>query len=279
MGQFGVAVYSYYFNRRALLTPGKEQISRVHCHGGNASTEEAKDYFRCGMRHPKDDLEDEAVRFLAAYHEALLAGGSGDTDTPVPPEGPGSMEGIRACLRRLEMDRRRSATSPAGNIPSRVGRFQLIRELGQGSFGIVFLAEDPVLNRRVALKVPRPESLFTTDLRQRFLREAKAAACLDHPNIVPVYEAGEADHVCYISGGYCPGPTLAVWLKGQPNLAPPRTAASLVTTLADAMQHAHDRASPPNYLFMRWPWGRHRRQVQRNHGHLPHRHPHQMRRS
>ena len=73
------------------------------------------------------------------------------------------------------------AEPPSGNIPSdlpgTIGRFQVLRELGRGGHGVVLLAYDPHLNRRVALKVPRPETLMTPDLRRRFLREAEAAAC------------------------------------------------------------------------------------------------------
>src|SRR5262245_43868080 len=82
-------------------------------------------------------------------------------------------------------------------VPARFGRFRVLCELGRGGHGVVFLAFDPVLNRQVALKVPRLEMLLTREMRQRFLREAQAAAGLDHPGIVPVYEAGEADSVCY----------------------------------------------------------------------------------
>jgi WD40 repeat protein len=212
-----------------------------------------------------EELDDEAVRLLAAYHEALLAGRpaeGGDKDTPLPAESSASIEGLQACLRRLEDERRRISDSErsAAHVEEaggrRVGRFQLMRELGHGSFGIVFLALDPVLHREVAVKVPRPEALFTPDLRQRFLREAQSAAGLEHPHIVPVYEAGEADGICYIASAYCPGPTLAAWLKEQPNLVSPRIAASLVTILAEAMQHAHDRGvlhrdlKPGNILLM-----------------------------
>ncbi len=63
-----------------------------------------------------------------------------------------------------------------------------MRELGSGGSGVVFLARDPVLGRFVALKIPRPETLFVTGLRRRFIREAQAAARLTHPNLVPVYE-------------------------------------------------------------------------------------------
>ena len=72
-----------------------------------------------------------------------------------------------------------------------------------------------VLNRLVALKIPRPEVLFVKDLRHRFVREAQAAARLKHPNLVSVHEAGEAGTVCYIASTYCDGPNLSVWLKNN----------------------------------------------------------------
>jgi WD40 repeat protein len=73
------------------------------------------------------------------------------------------------------------------------------------------------------------------------LREAEAAAGLDHPHIVPVHEVGEAANVCYIVSAYCPGPTLAAWIREQPRPVSARLAASLILQLAAAMQHAHER--------------------------------------
>ena len=124
---------------------------------------------------------------------------------------------------------------------SRFGRFQILTTLGQGGFGIVFLAWDPTLRRQVALKVPQPETLMTPEARKRFQREAHAAAGLDHPNIVPVYETGSVGSVTYIAAAYCPGPTLADWLARQVQPLPVRDAARLVATLAHAVEHAHER--------------------------------------
>src|SRR5262249_51866924 len=121
------------------------------------------------------------------------------------------------------------------------GRFLIRRELGRGAFGIVFLAHDPHLRREVALKVPRAEVLVSPEARQRFLREARAAAGLDHPNVGPGYEAGEGGAVCYIASAYCPGTTLARWLKQRAEPVPAREAAALVAALADGVEHAHSR--------------------------------------
>jgi WD40 repeat protein/serine/threonine protein kinase len=120
-------------------------------------------------------------------------------------------------------------------------RYRVVRLLGQGGHGIVYLATDELLHRPVALKVPRLGVWFPSHARHRFLHEAQAAAALDHPNIVPVFEAGEFDGLPYIASAFCPGRTLSAWLGGRLTPVPERDAASLVVRLADAMEHAHGR--------------------------------------
>jgi len=105
----------------------------------------------------------------------------------------------------------------------------------------VFLAWDPTLRRQVALKVPQPETLVTPEARKRFQREAHAAAGLDHPSIVPVYESGSVGTVTYIAAAYIAGPTLALWLSHQTRPVPTQDAARLVATLARVVEHAHER--------------------------------------
>lgn len=123
--------------------------------------------------------------------------------------------------------------------PERLGRFEIVRELGRGGCGVVFLARDPLLDRLVAVKVPRADLAFTEDTRRRFRREARAAAGLDHPNIVPLHEAGEIGPICFLVSAYCPGPTLADWLRDRVEPVPFADAAALIATLADAVAHAH----------------------------------------
>jgi len=130
-------------------------------------------------------------------------------------------------------DRPRVATA------RKFGRFEIVRELGRGGLGVVFLAHDPVLNRQVAIKIPRPEALMTPDLRLRFAREAQAAARLTHPHLVSVYEVGEVGPICYIASAFVEGPNLAVWLRGRRPAPTAQQAASIVAVLADAMQYAH----------------------------------------
>jgi tetratricopeptide (TPR) repeat protein len=203
-------------------------------------------------------LDEQYADWLAACDEALAAGREGATSLEgpgIPPEVRQALAEDVSCLRLLrEMfpqpvpsGQSSAQEPPAGPRPpsdapvAQLGRFELRRELGHGSYGLVYLAYDPLLRREVALKVPRVEALLTAELRARFLRESRAGAGLDHPNLVAVYEAGEAGPVCYIASAYCPGPTLAAWLKERTEPVPVPLAAALVATLAEAVQHAHGR--------------------------------------
>lgn len=121
----------------------------------------------------------------------------------------------------------------------RLGRFAVRRWVGVGGFGVVFLADDELLRREVALKLPRAQVLAHPEVRERFLREAKAAAQLYHPNIVPLFDAGEAEGICYITSGYCSGPTLDAWLAAEKGRAPIDTVVAWTKQLADALHHAH----------------------------------------
>jgi WD40 repeat protein/serine/threonine protein kinase len=131
-------------------------------------------------------------------------------------------------------------TAQAEPVPLELGPFHVRRLLGSGGNGVVYLAKDTRLGRLVAVKVPQREALSNPLLRQRFLREARAAAQLHHANIVPIFDVGEADSACYIVSAYCRGGSLADWLKSQSAPVPFRLAAQLTARLADGVQHAHD---------------------------------------
>jgi len=206
---------------------------------------------------PETLEEEEFPRWLAACDEQLAAGAAVASLDQV-----GAPEELRSRLERQAawcQSVRRMWPHAAGFVldpatgepvtrpqlsepmPRRFGRFMVRRELGRGSFGMVSLAYDPHLQREVALKVPRAEIQVTPELRARFRHEAMAAAGLDHPNIVPVYEAGEEGSVCFIASAYCPGSTLAAWLRRRTGPVPCNMAAGLVATLAEAVEHAHGR--------------------------------------
>ena len=123
-----------------------------------------------------------------------------------------------------------------------LGRFEVIGHLGSGGFGIVVRARDLLLGREVALKVPLPERMMSAADSSRFLKEARSAGRLDHPNIVRVYDAGELGPLgYYIASEFCCGPNLRRWINTQSGPVAFRLAARLVAALAGAVQHAHDR--------------------------------------
>ncbi len=121
------------------------------------------------------------------------------------------------------------------------GDFTLLARLGSGAHGNVFLARDAQLGRRVIVKVPQPVVLADPEARIRFVREARAAAVLDHPGIVPVFEAGEVGALSYLVAGFIDGPSLAIWLSDRARPLDSNGAARLVASLARSVHHAHER--------------------------------------
>ena len=105
--------------------------------------------------------------------------------------------------------------------------------------GAVYRALDPTLDREVALKVPHPEFQRDEKAVSRFLREAKAAARLHHPNIVTVFEAGTDGDTSYIASAFIPGRSLADAVDDGP--FEPRRAARIIGALADALHAAHQQ--------------------------------------
>ncbi len=195
---------------------------------------------------------------LSAYHEQLVERESPEVDTTaLNAEELDQFRRLKDCLVQLELLRTLEGTMEAvGETTSRlidssqsndgpsagqgcIGRFEIVRELGRGGFGVVFLAHDDLLNRHVALKVPRPEVLITAEVRERFDREAQAAARLTHPHLVPVHEVGQVGPIIYIVSAYCPGPNLRQWLDEHGQSLSPRRAAQLVASLAEAVHYAH----------------------------------------
>ena len=146
-----------------------------------------------------------------------------ERDTPAPGE---QSETIRP-----------SSRATIGDVPKKIGRFEIKSRLGVGAFGAVYRAYDPVLEREVALKIPRAAALEKPEARARFLREPKAAAQLRHPHIVPVFDAGtDGDHY-YIASAYIEGRTLEALIdQDRPDF---RRTAEIVRDLAGALDYAH----------------------------------------
>ena len=116
--------------------------------------------------------------------------------------------------------------------------FTVEEELGRGGMGVVYLAEQVNLGRKVALKIIAPSLSDDADFRRRFEREARAAASLDHPNVVPVFEAGAVEERLYLSMRYVRGTDLSAVLATEGRLRPD-TAADVVRQLASALDAAH----------------------------------------
>ena len=125
-------------------------------------------------------------------------------------------------------------------VGTTVGRYVLERIIGRGAFGIVYKAHDPDLNRAVAIKIPRPDVLLDSDRLARFQSEVQACARLDHPGIVPLYEADLSRAVPYMASAYCPGPNLQQWMDESAQPCAIDAALAFIEKVAKAVQYAHD---------------------------------------
>jgi Tol biopolymer transport system component/serine/threonine protein kinase len=122
----------------------------------------------------------------------------------------------------------------------RIGRYELLEELGSGGMGVVFRARDLELDREVALKSPHPELVADPKLRHRFLREARLTSRLSHPHIVPILDSFEHEGRPWIALQLVSGKSLAETLRADGKL-PPRRVAEWAESLTDALRLSHER--------------------------------------
>jgi WD40 repeat protein/predicted Ser/Thr protein kinase len=135
-------------------------------------------------------------------------------------------------------DPRPRTVVPPPELPQVAG-YEVMRVLGRGGMGVVYLAWQTGLSRLVALKTVLAGAHAGPEERARFRTEAEAAARLVHPHIVQIHEIGEAHGQPFLAMEYVEGGSLAAWLDGMPQ--PARAAAAFVATLAEAVHHAHQR--------------------------------------
>lgn len=128
---------------------------------------------------------------------------------------------------------------------STFGRFEIIEQIGQGSFGVVFRARDTRLSREVAIKIPWVRARWSSEDLPYFQHEAMIAAQLSHPNILPIYDVGEIEGIAFIASEYCQGPSLEQWLRSggmrveSRAASRPKASAQIAAALARAVEYAH----------------------------------------
>ena len=144
--------------------------------------------------------------------------------------------------------------APGGfGVGSHVAGYRLDEQIGRGGMAVVYRAHDPRLDRRVALKILAPELARDEEFRQRFIRESRAAAAVDHPNSIPIYEAGEADGVLFIAMRFVDGRDVQTLINQQDPL-PTARVCDIVTQVASALDAAqahglvHRDVKPGNML-------------------------------
>ncbi len=153
-----------------------------------------------------------------------------------------------------------AAVRPGTGVPATLGRYQVIKELGRGAMGVVYLGKDPTIQRFVAIKTMRLNDIDKDDdlkeFRDRFFREAESTGRLSHPNIITVYDAGEQDGLAYIAMEYLEGVLLNCYCQ-KSTLVPAKQALQIVATVAEALDYAHSQGvihrdvKPPNIMIVK----------------------------
>jgi serine/threonine-protein kinase len=172
---------------------------------------------------------------LRAEVESLLAAAASDVDSLPGAQAISRIAG--GALRQIEHDATDGALRSL--LETALGQqYELLRPLGRGGMGAVYLARDTALERLVAIKVLRPDLAALEEGRERFRREARVIARLSHPSILPLYTFGEVHGTLYLVMAYVPGVTLADRLRVEGRLSP-EEATRILSELADALARAH----------------------------------------
>ncbi|MEQ1794568.1 MAG: serine/threonine-protein kinase [Nitrospira sp.] len=137
-----------------------------------------------------------------------------------------------------------SSQPTAATPPAMLGRYKVLKELGRGAMGVVYLGKDPTIQRFVAIKTMRLDEIDDAgklqEVKTRFFREAESTGRLAHPNIVTIYDAGEEHDLGYIAMELLEGTTLKQWSR-KPNLLPLDKLVPILAAVADALDYAHQQ--------------------------------------
>ncbi len=249
--------------------PAKDSLARLDIDLARRIDEVCRRFeadWRAG-HHPRieeyfGEFNGAARASLAAELEALqselqqAAGQSGIADAPTiapgflptqpkPGEASSSVHDMATLPPRVDATVDLGSSGPASSetgTPSHVryfGDYEIIREIARGGMGVVFEARQVSLNRKVALKMILAGQLANDTEVRRFYAEAEAAANLDHPGIVPIYEVGQHERQHYFSMGFVDGQSLSQRMSEGP--LPTREAAELIRKVAEAIAYAHQR--------------------------------------
>lgn len=194
--------------------------------------------------HPRDErradvrasLDAASIKRLAEIDDQLAGFADAGIDS-----GVGNAEFTPELAQRLDtllLLRLVAADASKPTAPLMIGKFRVIRKIGEGGFAEVYEVIDTKLVRREALKIARPEIVLHSGKTNRFLREARLAARVSHPNVVVIHEVGEHEGLPYIAQELC-GESLGGWLDRHPGPVAPAIAARVVRGLAEAVHAAH----------------------------------------
>lgn len=151
-----------------------------------------------------------------------------------------------------------SLLSEGSDVKPTLGRYEIVKELGRGAMGIVYLGKDPKIHRSVAIKTMRLDEVEGDEVQEvkaRFFREAESAGKLSHPNIVTIYDAGEEQDLAYFAMEVLDGVDLKDLCKKR-NLLPVKRTLEIVTKVSEALDYAHSQSvvhrdiKPANIMVM-----------------------------
>ncbi len=181
----------------------------------------------------------QANQVATAFHGPATPSSAQGLRTPAALRGTGRPELHDGFDRKLALARLQERMLGVKPEAVKIGRFIVLRKLGQGAMGVVYLAYDPKLDRKVALKLVDTSSLGseTGDAHVRLEREARAAAALGHPNVVTVYDVGHQGNDVFLAMEFVEGETLTQWMKREHTW---REVAKLFAEIARGLAAAHD---------------------------------------